>query len=29
MQEAGFTQIQEREVGAEKIVAFVVARKPS
>lgn len=28
MQEAGFTQIQERDVGAEKIVAFIVARKP-
>jgi arsenite methyltransferase len=28
MQEAGFTHMEEREVGAEKIVAFIVARKP-
>jgi arsenite methyltransferase len=28
MQDAGFTQVEERAVGAEKIVAFIVARKP-
>jgi ubiquinone/menaquinone biosynthesis C-methylase UbiE len=29
LRDAGFTQLQEQEVGAEKIVAFVVASKPS
>lgn len=28
MHEAGFTQVQERDVGAEQIVAFIVAKKP-
>lgn len=28
MRDAGFSQVQERDVGAEKIVAFIVATKP-
>jgi len=28
LREAGFTQVQEHDVGAEKIVAFIVAKKP-
>jgi arsenite methyltransferase len=29
MREAGFVDVEEREVGAEKMVAFVVAKKPA
>lgn len=28
MREVGFTDVQERDVGADKLVAFVVARRP-
>jgi arsenite methyltransferase len=28
LREAGFVAVEERDVGAEKTVAFVVARKP-
>jgi hypothetical protein len=28
MRESGFVDVEERDVGAAKLVAFVVARKP-
>ena len=28
MRETGFAQVQERDVGAEKIIALIVAKKP-
>ena len=28
MREAGFAQVEERDVGAEKIIALIVAKRP-